>query len=358
MGDLGAVLLTVLLLAANAFFVAAEFSMIAARRDRLVALEESGKKRARTVIRASEHLSMMLAGCQLGITICSILLGRVGEPAIAHLIERPLDLVNMPEGLLHPIAFALALMIVVVLHILVGEMVPKNISLAGPERVAMLVIPPHLVFLRITKPLIWIYNALANGSLRLMRVEPKDELATTVTETELAQMIGESRELGLLDAGEHERLTRALETVQRTVDEAMIPLADVKTVRVRPDPATGGLGPRLGDVEDAVRDTGYSRFPVRGLDGSYIGYLHLKDVLDDVFDDDTDSDSLVAVDKIRPLPVIGAAVPLDEAATQLQRASAHLGVVVNSSGTTVGMIALADLAEAFVGNVRDATNRI
>ncbi|GEE03069.1 membrane protein [Gordonia spumicola] len=358
MSDIGGILLAVLLLAANAFFVGTEFSLIAARRDRLVALEEAGKKRARTVITASENLSLMLAGCQLGITICSILLGRIAEPAIAHLIERPLELMHVPAGLLHPIAFAVALAIVVVLHILLGEMVPKNITLAGPESAAMLLVPVHLWFLRLAKPFIWVFNALANGVLRLLRVEPKDELAATVTETELAQMIGESRDFGLLDAGEHDRLTRALDTVQRTVREVMIPLGAVRSVQVLPDPATGGLGPRLGALEDAVRETGYSRFPVRGLDGSYIGYLHLKDVLDDVFDDDVDSDSLVAVDKIRPLPRVSATTPLDEAATQLQRASAHLASVVDASGAIVGMVALADLAEAFVGAVRDSTHRI
>ncbi|GAA4673356.1 hemolysin family protein [Gordonia humi] len=358
MGDIGGVLLTVLLLAANAFFVGAEFSLIAARRDRLVALEDAGKKRARTVITATGNLSLMLAGCQLGITICSILLGRIGEPAIAHLLEKPLELVHIPDGLLHPISFVVALMLVVVLHILLGEMVPKNIALAGPENAAMVLVPIHLWFLRLAKPIIWLYNALANGTLRLMRVEPKDELATTVTETELAQMIGESREFGLLDAGEHDRLTRALDTVRRTVREVMIPLSGVRSVRLRPDPETGGLGPRLGSVEDAVRETGFSRFPVRGLDGSYIGYLHLKDVLDDVFDENVDADSLVAVDRIRPLPKINAAVPLDEAATQMQKASAHLGAVVDDGGAIIGMLALADLAEAFVGDVRDSTHRI
>src|SRR6478752_4557680 len=143
MSDLLAVALTVLLLAGNAFFVAAEFALISARRDRLEALESQGKKRARTVIRAGENLSLMLAGAQLGITICSILLGRVGEPAIAHLIEAPLDALGVPAGFLHPIGFTLALSLVVVLHILLGEMVPKNIAIAGPERSAMLLVPMH-----------------------------------------------------------------------------------------------------------------------------------------------------------------------------------------------------------------------
>ena len=311
MGDLWGVVLTVVLLAANAFFVGAEFAVIAARRDRLVALEESGKTRARTVIKATENLSLMLAGCQLGITICSILLGKVGEPAIAHLLEKPLAWANVPEALLHPISFTVSLSLVVVLHILLGEMVPKNIALAGPERAAMLLVPIHLWFLKLVRPIIWFYNALANGALRMFGVEPKDELAGVVTETELAQMIGESRDLGLLDAEEHERLLRALKTVERTVDEVMIPLRDVRTVQVEVDGRTGRLGPTLGSVELAVRETGFSRFPVRGLDGSYIGYLHLKDVLDDILDEQIGADTIIGSDKIRPLPRLTSSTPLD-----------------------------------------------
>lgn len=358
MSDLWGVVLTIALLAANAFFVGAEFAIIAARRDRLVALEEAGKKRARTVITASEKLSLMLAGSQLGITICSILLGRVGEPAIAHLLEGPLHFLRVPDSLLHPVSFVVALSLVVILHILLGEMVPKNIALAGPERAAMMLIPAQLLFLRVVRPVIWFYNALANGLLRLFGVEPKDEVAATVTEAELAQMIGESRELGLLDAEEHERLTRALETIERTVDEVMIPLRQVRTVTAAVDARTGRLGPRLGAVESAVRETGYSRFPVRGLDGSYIGYLHLKDVLDDILDDTLGPESVLGQNKIRPLPRVARATPLDEASALLRRASAHLAAVIDDQGTIIGVIALADLAEAFVGNLRDGTHRI
>src|SRR5690349_3954759 len=208
MGDLLGVLLTVVLLACNAFFVAAEFALISARRDRLEALAAQGKRKAHTVIRAGENLSMMLAAAQLGITICSILLGRVGEPAVAHLLEGPFELVGMPEQLLHPVAFAIALAIVVILHILFGEMIPKNIALAGPERSALLLVPAHLVWLRLARPLIAVYNLAANLSLRMLRIEPKDELEATVSSVELAEMIGESRSEGLIDEEEHRRLTR------------------------------------------------------------------------------------------------------------------------------------------------------
>ncbi|QBJ94647.1 HlyC/CorC family transporter [Rhodococcus sp. ABRD24] len=352
MNDLFGVLLTVVLLAGNAFFVGAEFALITARRDRLEALHAQGKKRARTVITAGENLSLMLAGAQLGITICSILLGKVGEPAIAHLIEAPMAALGVPEGLLHPIAFAIALSLVVVLHILLGEMVPKNIAIAGPERTAMLLVPAHLAFIKLVRPLIGFYNITANGILRMLRVEPKDELDATVSALELSEMIGESHTEGLIDEEEHRRLTQALETAGRTVADVMIPLDKVRTVPL------SAAGTTLGSVEQAVIETGYSRYPVRAADGSLAGYLHLKDVLDQVADDSAGPETVIPRSDIRRLPSIPVALPLDDALTRLRRASSHLGAVADPAGGVIGIVALEDLVEEFVGTVRDGTHRI
>lgn len=352
MGDLFGVLLAVALLAGNAFFVAAEFALISARRDRLEALVAQGKRNATTVIKAGENLSMMLAAAQLGITICSILLGRVGEPAVAHLLEVPFDLLGVPDQLLHPIAFAVALTIVVILHILLGEMIPKNIALAGPERSALLLVPLHLMWLRLARPLIAIYNLAANLTLRMLRIEPKDELEATVSSVELAEMIGESRSEGLLDEEEHRRLTQALGSSDRTVADVMVPRADTRSVPLR------GGGTTLGDIESAVSETGFSRFPVEAPDGSLVGYLHVKDVLDKVADDSAGPGTPIPRTDIRPLPTVAAGATLYEALARLRRTSSHLGRVVDGRGNTTGIVALEDLVEEFVGTVRDFTHRI
>ncbi|MFQ6392829.1 hemolysin family protein [Nocardia sp. KC 131] len=352
MGDLFGVLLTVVLLASNAFFVAAEFALISARRDRLEALAAQGKRNADTVIRAGENLSMMLAAAQLGITICSILLGRVGEPAVAHLLEGPFELVGMPDQLLHPIAFAVALTIVVILHILFGEMIPKNIALAGPERSALLLVPIHLAWLRLARPLIAIYNLAANLSLRLLRIEPKDELNATVSSVELAEMIGESRSEGLLDEEEHRRLTQALGTSDRVVADVMVPLDILRSVPLR------GNGTTLGDIESAVAETGFSRYPVRSTDGSLVGYLHVKDVLDKVADETAGPGTPIPRTDIRPLPTVSMGTTLYEALARLRRTNSHLGRVVDNRGNTTGIVALEDLVEEFVGTVRDNTHRV
>lgn len=352
MGDLYAVLLTFLLLLGNAFFVGAEFALISARRDRLEALAAQGKRSANTVIEAAQNLSMMLAAAQLGITICSILLGRVGEPAVAHLLEKPFELLGVPDSLLHPISFALALAIVVILHILLGEMIPKNIALAGPERMALLLVPLHLMWLRLAKPLIAVYNFAANMTLRALRIEPKDELDSTVSSVELAEMFGESRSEGLLDEEEHRRLTQALGTSDRIVADVMVPLARLRSVPLRGD------GTTLGDIESAVAETGFSRYPVRAADGSLVGYLHVKDVLDLTADDDAGPGTPIPRTDIRPLPTLSMGTTLYEALARLRRTNSHLGRVVDSRGNTVGIVALEDLVEEFVGTVRDATHRL
>ncbi|MCV7067653.1 hemolysin family protein [Mycolicibacterium houstonense] len=370
MGDILGVLLTVLLLAANAFFVAAEFALISARRDRLQALAEQGKHSAVTVIRAGEHLSLMLAGSQLGITICSILLGRVGEPAVAHLLEKPFALIGVSDTVLHTVSFFVALAIVVILHVLLGEMVPKNIAIAGPETAAMLLVPPYLVYIRAARPFIAFYNWCANATLRAFRVEPKDELESAVSTVELSEMIAESVSEGLLDTEEHGRLTRALQTRSRTVSDVAMPLSEIHAIRV----AAPGSGPTVGDVERALTETGYSRFPVADSFGEFIGYLHIKDVLPHI----NDPDAVLDLSMVRPLPRIPASTPLPDALSRMRRTNSHLALVVTDgppdaqvrdehspevpeaspTATVTAMVALEDLVEDLVGTVRDGTHRI
>lgn len=347
--DVFGVLLTVVLLGANAFFVGAEFALISARRDRLEALAEQGKKSAVTVIRAGERLSLMLAGAQLGITICSILLGRVGEPAVAHLLEVPFAVVGIPDTILHTVSFVIALGIVVTLHVLLGEMVPKNIAIAGPESAAMLLIPPYLVYMRLAKPFIAFYNWCANTTLRSFGVEPKDELDVTVSTVELSEMIAESLSEGLLDPEEHGRLTRALQIRTHVVADVAIPLADIRAVPV----AGPGLGPTVAAIERALVDTGYSRFPVTDGTGAFIGYLHIKDVLGLM----SDPDAVVDLATVRALPRLAASLPVPDALTRLRRDNSHLALVTTDDRVTA-VVALEDLVEDLVGTVRDGTHRV
>lgn len=356
MADLFNIALTALLIAANAFFVAAEFSLISARRDRLEALAEQGRQSAVTVIRAGEQLSRMLAGAQLGVTVCSILLGRIGEPAVADLLAPAFRLAGIPDPLLHTVSFVVALTIVVALHLLLGEMVPKNIALAGPETAAMLLIPPYLVYMAAARPFIVFYNWCANITLRAIRVEPKDELEITVSTVELSEMIAESVSAGLLDLEEYTRLTRALQIRTRVVADVALPIGDIRAVPV----AATGRGPTVAAIEKAFTQTGYSRFPVVDQ-GEFVGYLHIKDVL---LLSETPTglaaagDAVVDVAVVRPLPRIPASLPLADALSRLRRRNSHLALAVTEDGTAAGMVTLEDMVEDVVGTVRDGTHRV
>ncbi len=352
MNDALGVLLAILLIGVNAFLVGAEFALISARRDRLEALAEQGKARAVTVIRAGQNLPSMLAGVQLGVTVASLLLGRIGEAAVADLLRGAFGLTGMPPALLHTVSLVIALGIVVTLHVLLGEMVPKNIALAGPERAAMLLVPPYLAYVRAARPFIAFYDKCANVVLRALRVEPKSQLSLAVSTTELRVMISESVSEGLLDAEEHGRLTRALQLRYRTVGQVARPLAEIQAVPV----ASAGSGPTVAAVEHALARTGYSRFPVVDLDAQFIGYVHIKDVL--TLGDDPQT--VIDLALVRPLPRVPRSLPLADALSRMRRSNSHLALVTDETGANgvtgavVAMVAMEDLVEDLVGAMRDA----
>lgn len=334
-------LVALALLVGNAFFVAAEFALISARRSQIEPLAETST-RARTTLRAMEQVSLMLAGAQLGITVCSLGLGAVGEPALAHLIEGPFATLGVPDALLHPVAFALSLGVVVYLHMVLGEMVPKNLALAAPERSALILGPLLWGLVRVLKPLIWMLNTLANGVLRLMRVQPQDEVASAFTAEEVAALLTESRREGLIDHEEHELLIGALQFQQVQATDVMIPTDDVVCL---PQGVTAGA------VEQRVADTGFSRFPVAATHGALIGYLHVKDVLDQHGDDP------VPPGRIRPLPAIDSDKTIHDIVVTLQRAGAHMGRVLDVRTRDVrGVITLEDAIEELIGEVVDAAH--
>lgn len=341
-----AIILIVVLLGLNAFFVASEFSLVSSRRDRLESMVAQGKPQAGRVLDSIEHLSVYLAGVQFGITICSLILGKVAEPAIAHYLEVPFVALGLPADLLHPISFAVALAIISWLHILFGEMVPKNVAIAGPEQLALWITPAIQAWVKVTGPIIRGLNEVARHTLKAFGIEQRDELESTVNEEQLASMIKESSEEGLLDAEETARLAKALRSESRSLKEVMIPLEKLTTIPY------SSHGIPLSTVETTVRETGFSRFPVTRA-GSLVGYLHVKDMLDLMESDDPDP--VVPVSRIRRLSIVDGAGSLDDALTSMHRRSAHMAQV-RDNGELVGVLALEDIIEEYVGTVSDWTH--
>ncbi|MBK7622472.1 MAG: HlyC/CorC family transporter [Kineosporiaceae bacterium] len=344
----GALLLALVLLLLNAFFVGAEFAVISARRSQVEPLAEAGRRGARTALWAMENVSLMLAAAQLGITICSLGLGAVAEPAVAHLLVGPFHAVGLPDGLVHPVAFTVALAVVVYLHVVVGEMIPKNLALAAPERAALTLAPALVISARAVSWLIRALRAVTNLLLRALHVEPKEELTSAFTAEEVHAIVTESRKEGLLEPG-HDLLGGALTLAQRRAVDVMVPRERMVTLDATDTPQ---------DVERLVAQTGFSRFPVLGTGGpsgpaELVGYLHLKDLLD--IDDEQYAERLPG-ERVRPLASVASGDDMDDVLSALQRSSAHLARV-DQEGATVGVVFLEDVLEELVGEVRDATQR-
>jgi CBS domain containing-hemolysin-like protein len=343
MSDLVAILLGVLLLALNAFFVGAEFALISARRTQIEPRAAAGSRVARTTLKAMENVSLMMAGAQLGITVCSLALGAIAKPAVKHLLAPLFGAVGMPETVQDVASFVVAMAIVVVLHVVLGEMVPKNIALARPERAALVLGPPLVFVVALLKPFIVVLNMVSNGILRLFRVQPKDEVTSTFTREEVAGLVEESRREGLLDADEYDLLSGALGFQERTVERVLLPHAGLATV---------ARGATVVEVEERCAATGYSRFPVRDAGGDLIGYLHVKDVLES----DPERRLRPVADKwIRPLATVRRGDRLHDALEVMQARGAHMARVADSDGTVHGVVALEDVLEELVGEIRDAT---
>ncbi len=339
------------LLLGNAFFVGAEFAIMSVRRAQLEPLAEKGTRGAATALWAVEHVSLMLACAQLGITICSTGLGAVAEPALAGLVEAPLLALGLPVEASHVVGFTLALLIVVYLHVVLGEMVPKNLAVAGPERAALLFAPPLVWIGRAVSPIIRSLNWLANHMLRWVGVEPKDEVSAAFTAEEVASIVERSQAEGVLD-DDLGLLSGAIEFSSATAGEVMVPLADVDSLPV-------GLTP--AEFEAAVTRTGFSRFPV-SEDGELVGYLHLKDVL--YARTPRDRDEPVPRWRIRRLATAAGGDEVEDVLAQMQRTGAHLALVTDEpeaagrEARPVGGVFLEANRGELVGEVRDSMQRV
>src|SRR3954465_2745462 len=224
MSTQSAIWLGLVLLIGNAFFVGAEFALVSARRTKVEPKAAAGSRVARTTLRAMEGLSQMIAAAQLGITVCSLGPGAVAEPALAPPIEPLAEAVNLPDAWLHPVAFTLAMVCVVYLHVVLGEMVPKNLALAGPERAGFVLGPPMVAIVTLLKPIVYGLDAVANGVVRMLKVEPRTEVTSAFTLEEVEALVDESHDEGMLDESEYTRLAGALGFTSRTVDAGLLPL--------------------------------------------------------------------------------------------------------------------------------------
>ena len=338
------VLLVLVLIGANAIFVAAEFALVTVDRPTVAKLAETDK-RARSLRQGLRTLSTQLSGAQLGITVTSLSVGFIAEPSIATLLRGPLQGLGLDEGAAAAFALTAAFLIATSTQMVFGELVPKNWAIAEPLRVGRAVIGAQRGFTWATGPLIRVLNGSANRLVRMMGIEPQEELASARSAQELGALAARSAQQGMLDTGAARRFTHSVELAERTAADAMTPRPRVRFLDAT-DPA--------GDVLRLAARTGHARFPVLGRDvDDVVGVVHFKDALT-VPAEERGETPIAHV--MRPVRAVPSAMPLDAVLDEL-RAGLQLAVVVDEYGGTDGIITLEDLVEEIVGEIEDEQDR-
>lgn len=334
---------SVALLAGNAFFVAAEFALVASKRHRLEQSVAAGSRAARAALAGSRELTLMLAGAQLGITICTLGLGALAKPALGHTIEPALAWTGLPTRAAVAIGAVVALLVVAFLHVVLGEMAPKSWAITHPERAALLLSPPFRGFARVVRPLLAVLRRSAYALLRLFRVEPQDALAAAHGPAELRMLLEQSRQEGLLDPDQHQLLSRMLPLARTSLAQVMSPLSRLAVVPVAA-PATA--------VEAVCQTAGRSRLGVVDGAGRVRGLVHVRDVLSAT----TSGRRVTAATLMSPATTLDASLTVAAAAARMRVARAQLALVA-SNGTVTGFVALEDMLEQVIGEFYDETDQ-
>ncbi|MFF3641717.1 hemolysin family protein [Streptomyces sp. NPDC002564] len=325
-----ALFITVLLLIGSGFFVAAEFALVAAKRHRMEKAVSDGRRGAKAALAGMRELSLMLAGAQLGITVCTLGLGSISKPAISHELDPLLHRWGLPSGLSYGVAFAFAMLVVVFLHMVVGEMAPKSWAIAHPERSAMLLSPPFRAVVKAVRPLIWLLNKVSNALVRLCRVTPRDELTSVHNREQLTHLVEESERLGLISETDSGLITNSLTEPHTPVGDLQTPARQIISV-----PAAAGIDDVLATA--AAHDR--SRLLV--FDGPLVlGSVHARDAL---IARARDRSAVTARELARPVPELAAQDTLGHAIEQLRQRRASLAVVSDDTGRLTGMVTLDDL---------------
>ncbi|WP_106396741.1 hemolysin family protein [Actinocorallia populi] len=333
-----------ILTAATGYFVAQEFAYVTADRIELEQAAREGDKKAARAVRVLERLSFMLSGAQLGITVTTLVVGFIAEPALAQLIRPLLDPLGVPDAAVGGVALALGFVLAIVIQMVLGELFPKNLALARPETLARVLAPSTLVYLTVASPLIRFFDSSANRVLRTAGIEPVEELHHGATLEELGLIIGESEEEF---ADEHVHLLeRALVFSDHTADQAMIPRIDVVTI---PAEATAD------EIVEIIGRHGHTHYPVVGerVD-DIVGVLGLRQLLP-VGDEEWDKATAGLL--AREALLVPDSLPLPEVIVQMQERRDEIAVVIDEYGGFAGLLTLEDVAEELVGDISDETDQ-
>lgn len=338
MGDAINLLLVVFFLLMNAFFVVAEFSLVRVRRSQVDILVEEGRGGAKYAKTIADNVNAYLSACQLGITLASLALGWLGEPAVSHLIHPLLALMGLSDAAISAIAVAIGFIIITALHIVVGELIPKSLAIFSTEKYALFTAPPLVWFYRITYPIMWLFNSITNGVMKLLGHDVANE-HEVYTGEEIQLLIDESSESGLIDPEQHEYVDNIFDLGDKDAEAIMTPRTDVVCL----------------DLEDSLEENlatiaqyKYTRYPVcRENKDRIVGFVHVKDLY--TMPKDATIDDL----RIRTILAVPESIPIAKLLQVLQAKRTKIAVVVDEHGGTAGIVTMSDIMEQIVGRIDD-----
>ena len=328
------------LIAANGYFVAAEFSFVAARRSRFIERAEEGDKKSQRAVAVHRRLSFMLSGAQLGITVTTLVLGFIAEPAIATVIEPVLDAVGVPSSATFGISLVIAFILATGIQMVFGELAPKNLAIAKPEPVARALASSTLLFMRFAGPVIRLFDGAANRLLRLLGIEPVDELHGAVSAEELDLIVDSSAESGTLTPAQATLLERAIDFPALEAADAMVPWNRAVTIDATASAA---------DLRDAI-STSHSRFPVIDGDGGVLGIVHAKDLLGV---ERSAYEATLVEELAQPAHAVPEAAGLNTVLAELRSHATEMALVIDEYGAPAGIVTLEDIVEELGGEIED-----
>ena len=331
-------LLVLFFLLMNAFFVAAEFSLVRVRKSQVEILVDEGRKGAKYAKLVADNVNAYLSACQLGITLASLALGWLGEPAVSKLFEPLFTALNVPEAAMHGISVAIGFIIITALHIVVGELIPKSLAIFSTERYALFTAAPLVWFYRITYPVMWLFNSITNGVMRLLGHDVANE-HEVYTGEEIKLLIDESTESGLIDPEQNEYVDNIFDLGDKDAEAIMTPRTDVVCIDLE-DPLEQNL--------ETVLRYKYTRYPVcRDSKDHIIGFVHVKDLY--TLPKNAAIDDL----RIRAIQAVPESVSIAKLLQTLQSKRTKIAVVVDEHGGTAGIVTMSDIMEQIVGRIDD-----
>ena len=330
--------LVVVFLLMNAFFVVAEFSLVRVRKSQIEIAIDEGKKGAKNAKTITDNINAYLSACQLGITLASLALGFLGEPAFSALIHPVLSMLGLSDALISAIAIAFGYIVMTTLHVVIGELIPKSFAIFSTERYALFSATPLLIFYKVTYPIMWVFNGITNFVVRLCGHDPANE-HEIYTGDEIKLLIDESTEGGLIDEDANEIVDNVFDMGEKDACAIMTPRIDVVCLDMEDE---------LAENLDLIRQYKYTRYPVcRGSKDHIVGFVHIKDLYD------MGRDVPMEQWPIREMPVVPETAPMMKVLEIMQQQRTEITAVVDEHGGTAGIVTMSDLMEQIVGRIDD-----